>query len=120
VDALTVHAGDIEKQTDQTLTNIERLIDAANFESLGWSDAGATLGDLAKLRVYVKRPEDFEKCRKVCERRLGQVPAIYTQADVCRPDLLVEIEGVAFSPLRKVVTKPEKNQETCVLSQPFH
>lgn len=100
VDSETVHIGDIEKQTDQTLTNIERLIDEANFERLGWPGAGATLDDLAKVRVYVKNEADYEKCRAVCERRLGPIPAIYAQADVCRPDLLVEIEGVAFSPLR--------------------
>jgi hypothetical protein len=33
----------------------------------------------------------------VCERRFGAVPTIYALADVCRPELLVEIEGVAFS-----------------------
>lgn len=99
VNSETVHAGDVALQTEQTLTNIERLISAENFARLGWSDAGATLDDLAKIRVYVKHAEDFEKCRAVCERRLGRIPAIYAQADVCRPDLLVEIEGVAFSRL---------------------
>jgi len=101
VNSETVHKGDIEKQTDQTLTIIERLIDAQNFARLGWEGAGATFDDLAKLHVYVKRPEDYEKCRAVCERRLGHVPAIYAVADVCRPDLLVEIEGVAFSQIRQ-------------------
>jgi len=101
VNSETVHKGDIEKQTDQTLTIIERLIDAKNFARLGWEGAGATFDDLAKLHVYVKRPEDYEKCRAVCERRLGHVPAIYAVADVCRPDLLVEIEGVAFSQIRQ-------------------
>lgn len=101
VNAETVHIGDIEKQTEQTLTNIERLIDAQNFARLGWADAGATLDDLAKIHVYVKHAEDYEKCRAVCERRLGRIPAIYAQADVCRPDLLVEIEGVAFSRIHK-------------------
>ena len=100
VNSETVHLGDIEKQTEQTLTNIERLISAENFERLGWSGAGATLDDLAKVRVYVKHPEDYAKCRAVCERRLGTMPMIFAQADVCRPDLLVEIEGVAFSPLK--------------------
>ncbi|MBX7208257.1 MAG: hypothetical protein K1X78_08115 [Verrucomicrobiaceae bacterium] len=107
VNSETVHKGDIEKQTDQTLTNIERLIDADNFARLGWSDAGATLDDLAKVRVYVKHHDDYEKCRAVCERRLGRIPAIYAQADVCRPDLLVEIEGVAFSPIRKAEARKE-------------
>jgi enamine deaminase RidA (YjgF/YER057c/UK114 family) len=101
VNAETVHKGDAEKQTEQTLTNIEKLIAPENFARHGWADAGATLADLAKIHVYVKHPEDYEKVRKVCERRLGRLPAIYAVADVCRPDLLVEIEGVAFSSIRK-------------------
>lgn len=121
VQSETVHVGDVEGQTEQTLTNIERLIDAANFERLGWSGAGAVLEDLAKVRVYVKRAEDYEKCRAVCERRLGRIPAIYAQADVCRPDLLVEIEGVAFSPLRRSGTGPvERSAESCVPSDTSH
>jgi len=59
--------------------------------------AGAHLHDLAKLRVYLKRREDFPKCKAICKRRFGPVPVIYALADVCRPELLVEIEGVAFS-----------------------
>lgn len=93
----TVHTGDIESQTHQTIDNIERLIAAENFALHGASGAGAELSDLAKVRVYVKHLDDFEKCRAVCRQRLGDLPTIYAQADVCRSDLLVEIEGVAFS-----------------------
>ncbi len=91
------HLGDVEKQTEQTIDNIERLIAQDNFARHGLRGLGATLHDLAKVRVYLKRAEDFDKCRAVCERRFGPVPAIYATADVCRPELLVEIEGVAFS-----------------------
>lgn len=97
INAETIYPDSAEKQTEQTLDNIENLIAAENFERQGWRGAGARLQDLAKIRVYVKHPEDFEICRAVCERRLGQVPAVFAHADVCRPDLLVEIEGVAFS-----------------------
>ncbi|MCC6234845.1 MAG: dioxygenase [Verrucomicrobiales bacterium] len=97
VDSRTVHPGDVVRQTEQTLDNIEHLMAPANFERLGLAGAGATLRDVAKLRVYVKRSEDYEACREVVERRLPRVPAIYLVADVCRPDLLVEIEAVAFS-----------------------
>ena len=59
--------------------------------------AAATLRDLAKLRVYVKRPQDYPIIRKVCEKRCGKsIPVIYVLADVCRSDLLVEMEGLAF------------------------
>ncbi|MDA8387079.1 MAG: hypothetical protein M0Z58_00275 [Nitrospiraceae bacterium] len=91
------HPDDVEKQTEQTIGNIERLISRENFALHGVDGAGARLRDLAAVRVYVKRPEDFERCRAVCERRLHGAPVIYTVADVCRPELLVEIEAVAFS-----------------------
>jgi enamine deaminase RidA (YjgF/YER057c/UK114 family) len=97
VNSESQHLGDIEKQTEQTIDNIVRLIAPENFSAHGINAAGATLPDLAKVRVYVKRAEDFEKCKRVCERRFGNVPAIYALADICRPELLVEIEGVTFS-----------------------
>jgi len=97
VESETHHPGDPEKQTEQTIDSIERLSAAENFRQHGVEGAGASLHDLAKVRVYLKRAEDLALCRAVCERRLGPVPAIYAVADICRPDLLVEIEGVAFS-----------------------
>ncbi len=98
VDSESAHVGSIEKQTEQTIDNIEKLIAPDNFRSRAVAGAGASLQDMAKLRVYIKRHEDYVKCRAVCERRFGAVPTIYAVADVCRPELLVEIEGVAFSP----------------------
>jgi enamine deaminase RidA (YjgF/YER057c/UK114 family) len=102
------HAGNIERQTEQTIDNIERLVAADTFVAHGLRGAGATLHDLAKIRVYLKRPEDFPQCKAVCERRFGRVPAIYAVADVCRPELLVEIEGVAFSRCAPAPTTPAK------------
>ncbi|MFZ1933057.1 MAG: hypothetical protein WCB27_16790, partial [Thermoguttaceae bacterium] len=48
-----------------------------------------------------RRSKIFHGCRKdtvenACRSRLGDVPAVYTIADLCRPWLLVEIEGIAF------------------------
>lgn len=97
VHSVSRHPGDIHKQTEQTIENIEKLISAENFGFHGVNRAGAQLNDLAKIRVYLKRPEDFAACKAICDRRFGSVPAIYAVADVCRPELLLEIEGVAFS-----------------------
>jgi enamine deaminase RidA (YjgF/YER057c/UK114 family) len=96
VDSETRYLGDAAKQTEQTIDNIERLIAGENFARHGIKGPGATLQDLAKIRVYLKRPADLAGCRAVCQRRFGAVPAIYAVADICRPELLVEIEGVAF------------------------
>lgn len=97
VNSESCHLGDLEKQTEQAIDNIEGLIAADNFAAHGIAGAGASLHDLAKIRVYLKRAEDWFACQAVCQRRFGDVPAVYAVADVCRPELLVEIEGVAFS-----------------------
>lgn len=98
VDSETRFVGDVEGQTHQTLDNIAALIARENFEAHGASAAGATLRDLVLARVYVKRQEDYEKVRAICAARLGELPVTFAMADVCRPELLVEIEGIAFAP----------------------
>ncbi|MGD0898745.1 MAG: dioxygenase [Thermoguttaceae bacterium] len=93
----TRHAGDMEGQTWQTLNNLAALISEENLCRHGLPGFGATLDDLALVRVYVKRQEDFQTAREVCSVRLGELPSVAAIADVCREDLLVEIEGLAFS-----------------------
>jgi enamine deaminase RidA (YjgF/YER057c/UK114 family) len=93
----TRHLDDVAAQTEQTLANIEALISEENLEQHGLPGCGASLDQLALVRVYVKDPADYAKTRAVCERLLGDRPTLYTVADVCRPELLVEIEGMAFT-----------------------
>lgn len=93
----TQYVGDPEGQTWQTLDNIAALISRENFCRHGVRGPGATLDDMALVRVYIKRQEDYRAVRTVCEARLGELPIIYAVADVCRPELLVEIEGIAFA-----------------------
>jgi len=102
INSASCHQGNIEKQTEQAIANISRLIAADNFAFHGVKGVGADLLDFAKIRVYLKRPEHFATCKAICERHFGRVPAIYAVADICRPELLVEIEGVAFSRNSKV------------------
>ena len=45
------------------------------------------------LRIYVKERIDFHKVREICESRYGNVPMVWLQANICRDDLTVEIEG---------------------------
>ena len=93
----TQHPGDAAAQSRETLANIEALISEANLCRHGLPGFGSALHQLAVARVYIKRAEDYPAVRAVCENQLGQVPVTYTLADVCRPQLLVEIEGIAFS-----------------------
>jgi len=96
-DSESRHNEDPVKQTEQTLDNIAILIEGENLARHGISGFTCGLGNLECVRVYVKRPSELELIRQVCERRLPEVPTIYTVADVCRPELLVEIEGVALA-----------------------
>ncbi|MDO5581456.1 MAG: endoribonuclease L-PSP [Planctomycetia bacterium] len=92
----TVFIGDPEGQANQTLDNIAELFTESNLKRYGIQGFGGDLSDMVVARVYIKRPEYYEKIRAICEKRLGASAVIYTFGDVCRDDLLVEIEGVAF------------------------
>ena len=96
-DSETRHVDDAAAQAEETLDNIAALISEENLSRHGLPGLGTTLDSLGLVRVYVKRKADYPAIRAVCERRLGELPTIYAVADVCRPDLLVEIEGTAFS-----------------------
>lgn len=96
-DSETRHIDDIKGQTNETLDNIAALISEQNLSRHGLAGLGTSLDGLGLIRVYIKNRADYAQARAVCEQRLGELPVIYVIGDVCRPDLLVEIEGVAFS-----------------------
>ncbi len=95
----TRHPDDAVRQTEETLDNIAALIGEENLARSGLPGLGSTLASLALARVYIKRPADFPAVRAACRRRLGTAPTTYTIADIRQKELLVEIEGVAFSRL---------------------
>jgi len=58
--------------------------------------------DLADLtyKVYVRHPADLAQIRAALAHSVGDsLKAVYLQADVCRQDLLLEIEATAIRPL---------------------
>ncbi len=93
----TRHIGDAPAQANETLENIAALISEANLSGHGLPGLGTTLEGLGLVRVYIKHAEDYPAVRAACEKRLGELPTIYVIGDVCRRDLLVELEGIAFS-----------------------
>lgn len=95
--AETRHPGDVVAQAHEALENITALIAEENLARHGLPGRGTTLQGVAVARAYVKRPEDYPAVRQVCEERLPGVPLNYVVADVCRTNLLVEFEGIAFS-----------------------
>lgn len=83
----------IEQQTITTLENIEYLISKKNL-----SDHGVCVRnepEIQVMRIYLKYERDMEAARAIVEQKYAHVPAIYVLTDVCRDELLIEIEGVA-------------------------
>jgi len=90
----TLHCGDVTAQTRETLTNIDALLDEAN-RVVG--AAHYSLNGL-KFKVYVRRVSDFAAIESVLSAALdSSTTIVYLQADVCREDLLVEIEATGDS-----------------------
>ena len=92
----TVHPGDVTAQTQESVANISALLHEAN------RIVGAeryALGAL-KFKVYVREPSDLAAIEAALAASLPpRTSIVYLRADVCREELLVEIEasGAAWS-----------------------
>ncbi len=84
----TCHAGDVAAQTRETLANIEAVLEEAG-RIAGVRFPPETFAYVA----YIRRRADLPLVRDIVRARLGAASVIYVQADVCRADLLVEIEA---------------------------
>lgn len=92
----SVHYGDVVAQTEEIIRNLEVLVEQANLKSLRGAYAVRDL----RLKVFVRHAADVPAVAGVLRQSLGEgVDAVYLLADVCREELLVEIEAVAFAGL---------------------
>lgn len=93
VGEVSLHPGDVQAQTHETLRNLHAVLAAARSRCA----SAFTLADLS-CSVYVRHTADVAAVREILEAAAGAVPgAVYVQADICRSELLVEIEGHAFA-----------------------
>jgi len=84
-----------EVQTEMTLQNILSLTSPENLMKHGVGTGQKARLD--HLRVYVKYPKDLKQVQETCQQHFPHLPTIYLIADICRPELLVEIEGLAVT-----------------------
>lgn len=95
----TVHQGDVVAQTEETVRNLRAVIGAANEQSFGGRSGSFRLEE-ADCVAYVRHAADAPTVRRVLEQELGsEAPMlariVFLEADICRQDLLVEIEAHA-------------------------
>ncbi len=85
----STHDGDFEGQTETTLDTVAALL----------GTAGAGLADICQATAFVKRPADVPAFRRILtDRGLDHLPILCTIADVCRPELLFELDATALLP----------------------
>lgn len=88
----SVHADDPVAQTRETIANLAAVLAEASREADGqpWR-----LDELI-CRAYVRHPQQLPAIQAELRRALGEgAPVTYVHADVCRADLLVEVEAHA-------------------------
>lgn len=91
----TVHEGDVDKQWSVAIGNIAHLIGADNLEAQGVRGAYA-LSDLDQIKVYYRHAADLPRVMRLAQHAFHPDASIrYLKVDICRADLLVEIEGIA-------------------------
>jgi chorismate lyase / 3-hydroxybenzoate synthase len=94
---VTMHVGDVRRQTEEAMLNIAAVRDSA--AAIGGTRFDA---DALTYTVYVRHAADLNEVRSVFDKTVGATStaaaqALYLRADICRADLLVEIEGHGFT-----------------------
>jgi enamine deaminase RidA (YjgF/YER057c/UK114 family) len=90
------YRNDVGQQINDTLDSLEYLL----------AQKGAKLTDIAAATIFIKRRGDAATFQQVAlERALDHVPTVVVIADICRDELLFEIDAeVAISNPTKIVS----------------
>jgi chorismate lyase / 3-hydroxybenzoate synthase len=87
----SVHPGDLLAQLGETLENLRLVTSEAARRGFTPAEAGWA------LKIYLRHAQDLEIVQPIVESRFGVgATYLYLVADICRPDLLVEIEALNF------------------------
>lgn len=84
----TVHLGDVMRQLSLALENIDALLHAG----------GAGLADMMYFIVYLRDAADYSRVHAELRRRFPDLPMVIVTGAVCRPEWLIELEGIAIAP----------------------
>lgn len=89
-----VGIGDVAAQTDYIIRKIERAL----------NEAGATLADVVRTRIYVLNAGDWEAVGRIHGRYFGEIRPANTLVEISKivgDEYLVEIEADAILPLER-------------------
>jgi chorismate lyase/3-hydroxybenzoate synthase len=85
----SAHQNDVIGQLDETLVNLDAIV--------GHALGRGGLANFVSLKTYIRKPSDYEAVARRLEAAAPpSCSLIYLESDICRRELLLEIEGVAF------------------------
>jgi chorismate lyase / 3-hydroxybenzoate synthase len=85
----TVYPFDVDKQLAVTFDNLDLLVSQIQKEYASALDLVPAL-----LKVYIRHPHDLALIQQAVNSHYPGVDAVYLKADICRADLMLEIDGV--------------------------
>jgi chorismate lyase/3-hydroxybenzoate synthase len=89
---VSAHIGDPGEQTLEIIHNLNALI--TQTEQLHGVTRGQWCGQ-ALFKVYIRHPEHFTTVRDILKEQLpSHTQVLYLQGEMCRSELLLEVEGI--------------------------
>jgi enamine deaminase RidA (YjgF/YER057c/UK114 family) len=82
-----VHPGNVLRQLDRALENVGALLQSGQ----------ARLEDMHYLIVYLRDPTDYGRVESYLAERFPGLPLVIVEGAVCRPEWLIEVEGVGIA-----------------------
>ena len=81
-----LHPGNIRKQTERMLENVEVLM----------NEADSSLSDITQAIVYLRDTADYSLVKKIFSDKGFEFPYLIVHAPVCRPGWLIEMECIGM------------------------
>ncbi|MBX2858698.1 MAG: hypothetical protein KTR17_08550 [Cellvibrionaceae bacterium] len=79
----SIHCGATQAQVETTLDNIRTLL----------AHSGRHISALQSFKVYLRDAAALTQVKNIVQSQFPKVATLYTRADICRDNLLVEIEA---------------------------
>jgi enamine deaminase RidA (YjgF/YER057c/UK114 family) len=107
----TAHEGDIRPQIERTLRNVRELLKPQSAE----------IDDFVAMLVYLKSPDHRDEFVRIWNQLpTSHIPCTIVQCELCRPNLLCEVEALAVLPPKIPESRKAARKEQIVwtASQP--
>ncbi|MDP3859817.1 MAG: hypothetical protein Q8Q73_18815 [Stagnimonas sp.] len=89
----TVHAGDVQAQLEEAAANVEALLRHAAVSH--FPEVGEPMWAPESFKLYLRHAGDASRVAPLFERLVARgAPWVLLRGDICRADLLIELEGV--------------------------